>query len=316
MSTRRRITAVLTTALASAALLAACEPAPPAPVLVVDPTTAGPDATPGDGTCATASGACSFRAAIDEANALGRADVRVGPGPGVAEELTVTAAVEISAVRQHADVAAVVLTVAEGATLHARNLQMGPTTVEGTASFRRVSFEGGAPGEPRALLEVGPSGRVVGINVLLLGWFGPAVRNAGVLALHGSTVQASSPTDGGDGASVTTLAGGSTTFGAVAIVGDPATANPACAGLAPTSLGHTLAFDTTCELDAVGDVEGADEQGISPRAGSLRLDAVPPGTLGCGEWWTDHFSSTTDGDPVRPRSDGAAPACDIGAIER
>ena len=75
---------------------------------MVDTTADTPDATPGDGVCADASGLCSFRAAVMEANALpGRNTVRIasttpvtigfgtpievsddltleGPGPGLA----------------------------------------------------------------------------------------------------------------------------------------------------------------------------------------------------------------------------------------
>src|SRR5439155_13469953 len=40
----------------------------------VDSTGDDPDASPGDGTCATAGGACTLRAAIDEANANPDAD--------------------------------------------------------------------------------------------------------------------------------------------------------------------------------------------------------------------------------------------------
>ena len=46
----------------------------PAVTFVVDTTADAPDASPGDGTCATASGGCSLRAAVQETNALAGAD--------------------------------------------------------------------------------------------------------------------------------------------------------------------------------------------------------------------------------------------------
>lgn len=57
-------------ALAVPASAAADDPAPPAPLaLTVDSTADDADATPGDGTCATAADVCTLRAAIQEVNA-------------------------------------------------------------------------------------------------------------------------------------------------------------------------------------------------------------------------------------------------------
>ena len=51
-----------------------------AATFAVDTTTDAVDAVPGDGACATASGACSLRAAVQEANALGGPDAIDLPG--------------------------------------------------------------------------------------------------------------------------------------------------------------------------------------------------------------------------------------------
>ncbi|TMB18127.1 MAG: CSLREA domain-containing protein [Deltaproteobacteria bacterium] len=51
-------------------LLAATITGAQAATFTVDTTTDGVDAVPGDGVCATAAGACSLRAAVQEANAL------------------------------------------------------------------------------------------------------------------------------------------------------------------------------------------------------------------------------------------------------
>ena len=48
--------------------------------VVVNSTVDAPDANPGDGTCATADGACTLRAAVQEGNAAGVANVLVRPG--------------------------------------------------------------------------------------------------------------------------------------------------------------------------------------------------------------------------------------------
>ncbi len=73
-------------------------PASRAAVFVVDSVAAGADATPGDGTCATATGACTLEAALDETNALpGTDEVQVPAGTyvggfssswGVTDDLT------------------------------------------------------------------------------------------------------------------------------------------------------------------------------------------------------------------------------------
>src|SRR5690349_2419595 len=62
-----------------ATLAAACQL--PGATFVVTTTADAPDAAPGDGVCATATGTCSLRAAITEANAgPGLANVELGDG--------------------------------------------------------------------------------------------------------------------------------------------------------------------------------------------------------------------------------------------
>ena len=60
----------------------ACEPLPPRPAFVVNSTVAADDAVPGDGLCESASGngLCSLRAAVQEGNATGAADIELSPG--------------------------------------------------------------------------------------------------------------------------------------------------------------------------------------------------------------------------------------------
>lgn len=63
-------------------LVAGTQPARAGGALVVNTTNDGHDATPGDGFCATASGGCSLRAAIEEANAFPGADQIIFGLPG------------------------------------------------------------------------------------------------------------------------------------------------------------------------------------------------------------------------------------------
>ncbi|HYP24884.1 MAG TPA: choice-of-anchor Q domain-containing protein, partial [Actinomycetota bacterium] len=58
----------------SAGVVAGVAPPAAAATFTVDTTVDGVDADPGDGTCATASGACTLRAAVGEANALAGTD--------------------------------------------------------------------------------------------------------------------------------------------------------------------------------------------------------------------------------------------------
>jgi hypothetical protein len=70
------------------------------PRLIVDDTGDGPDASAGDGTCATAGAVCTLRAAIEESNALGGARIyfRIpGAGPHVISPATALPAVSATA---------------------------------------------------------------------------------------------------------------------------------------------------------------------------------------------------------------------------
>lgn len=76
----------LPAAVALALGLSACQ-APVSHLYVVDSSLDAPDVAPGDGTCQTAAGDCTFRAAVDEANAL-TAAAGSDPAPQVTVELS------------------------------------------------------------------------------------------------------------------------------------------------------------------------------------------------------------------------------------
>jgi CSLREA domain-containing protein len=87
MRTRAAVTTLLAATAAAVALLAPAGASAnptmycsPDCDVVVDSTADEPDADPGDGACATAAGDCTLRAAIQEANQAGVANVLVPPG--------------------------------------------------------------------------------------------------------------------------------------------------------------------------------------------------------------------------------------------
>ena len=79
---RRTITTLAVAALALG-WTTACEPPPPPASFTVNvaPGVTGGDANPGDGVCETApgNGQCTLDAAVQEGNALGRADIHMTP---------------------------------------------------------------------------------------------------------------------------------------------------------------------------------------------------------------------------------------------
>lgn len=81
---RRREPLAVGLAVAVIALLTACGPPPPVLALTVVATDDGRDAEPGDGVCemTAATGDCSLRAAVDEANAWADREVRITVTPG------------------------------------------------------------------------------------------------------------------------------------------------------------------------------------------------------------------------------------------
>src|SRR4051794_2553392 len=88
MRTRAALAATIATAAAAGALPAAAPAASPGDCvsyindcdLIVNSTVDEPDADPGDGACATAAGDCTLRAAVQEANAMRFANVKIPRG--------------------------------------------------------------------------------------------------------------------------------------------------------------------------------------------------------------------------------------------
>jgi hypothetical protein len=308
-----------TLALVALAGLTACDPPPPPPPAIeVNSTAPGADVLPGDGICETApdGGVCTLPAAIQEANALGRALILVpwthdyyAP---IAE--TITGHVEIRGVG--APVGNVIessagdVQIDQGATLILSRLAFGGAAevrVEGTLVATGTGFY-----LPDGIL-IEPTGTAFIHNSLLWRIAGdaPLVTNRGTLVtLHSTLVRENAPHD--SPALVLTEPGASTTLGATRL--NTAQLSAVCAGERPVSLGHNSAGDASCGLTSPGDQPGTPpgDDTFLPFEGSPAIDAIPVGTLGCGEPGQidvigKHRPYDGDGDGV--------PACDIGAWE-
>jgi hypothetical protein len=191
--------------------LVACDPRIP-PTLTVTSTATGGDATPGDGVCEATGGAgdCTLPAAVDEANALGRAAISVPAGAYEGMDLTVTGDVRLNQ-GAPADVVLgeVDITVADGGALVAEGLrtrvadpppegsnQPGShpvtlsvagelTLVRSTIASIGGSVEEGVPQD--TTLVVAPGGRAVLNTSVLVGGLN-AVVNDGDLASFASSL--------------------------------------------------------------------------------------------------------------------------------
>lgn len=300
----------------------ACQPPPPVPVLAVNTTVVGPDAAPGNGRCEmnTGQGDCSLQAAVEEGNALGKADITVPAGHHDNNTLTITGNLSINrgapGVIYLADST---VHVVAGATLAIDGASYGrglgeiadlTFTIDGVLAANRIQpFSISGPA-----LRVGPGGTAnvsdSGATALnFQAWLGVAIENEGTLNLFQSTVHQLY-----SGAAVVTSGGGATSLTATLVVSE----GEGCAGTLPTSSGYNYA-PSSCGLSEPTDQSGTDPAGTdvdSPyryelaKASSL-VDAIPLGTLGCSADRTDvsGYARGVDGN-----EDGTV-GCDIGAAE-
>jgi len=175
-----------------------------AATFVVDTTADTADALPGDGLCADSGGACSLRAAVQEANALAGADqITLGPGvymlSGAAgEDLAASGDLDITGDLTLIGAAAA-STVIDGGGLD-RVLDIDPSGAGISVSLSNLSVRNGnvageAGGGIRnrgtlTLDRVSISGNVSGIN-------GGGLLNLGVVTLTNTTVDGNSAGSGG-----------------------------------------------------------------------------------------------------------------------
>ncbi|MGQ0617118.1 MAG: CSLREA domain-containing protein [Acidimicrobiia bacterium] len=259
------------------------------PVLMVGTTDDTLDAAPGDGRCADASGRCSLRAAVQEANAdparttitLAQATyvltiAGAGEDTGLTGDLDVTTPVELSAVGATVDANGLdrALHVLAGGSLDVRGLRVtgGTTSASGGgyANAGTLNLDGGA---------------VSGNTASGPGASGGGILNSGILRVVGTEISGNSATRAGGGieanAGQTTLTratlqanttgptpgnGGGlhlTGTGTVAVSGSRVTGNTASAeggGLWNSSTGTMTVDDTTIDGNTASG-PGADQGG-------------------------------------------------------
>lgn len=117
---------------------------PPGLDMVVDTETDGVDVAPGNGTCATAGGRCSLRAALMEANAVPGLD-RITIASGVDPTLSLGTASEDANAGGDLDVTDQVAIVGQGATVDAAGLDRVFDVISGHLDVRDLTITGGAP---------------------------------------------------------------------------------------------------------------------------------------------------------------------------
>lgn len=318
MSPRIRSVVAVTVVVAALVVATACDPWVPPTQLAVTTVVDGPDADPGDGICEVTVGAsdCSLRAAIDEGNALGSADIAVPAGRySIAFGVTVTGSLSIVESGPGNVIVDAWFTIAEGAQLVADGL--GSYNVPGARFLVRGTFVGRhlslAGLESSGQVVVATTGTAVIENSILVHVFGntPTVQNQGTLILRSSSLRAWSDL----GVNTPALANTGRVVVASSVL-------QSCTGTAPESHGSNTDDDGSCSLTAPGDrpstpaditVRIAGEVVYDLNPGSPLIDAVPVGVNGCGVDLVDdqgHVARPQDGD-----GDGV-PACDIGARER
>jgi hypothetical protein len=300
-----RRTATLLAAALTLCWTTACEPPPPPASFTVNvaPGVTGGDATPGDGVCETApgNGVCTLDAAVQEGNALGRADIHVPQvivrdNPFVLAETTITGQLLFSSeyeydVREF-EIRASDLQIAPGGRLSLEQVDLhitGTATVEGALLMHRLVVSG--------WIDISDTGLVSLVNAWAGVWAsslptpasGAWVTNRGTFVsrfsfLSRNMAPAIAP------AIVHTLDGGSTGLGAN-LVSRGSITTPDCLGNPPVSEGYNST--RACGLDSVGDIDDG--------SNGFPLTDIPLGAVGCGtdvtiDWW-GHARPAPDGPP-------------------
>jgi hypothetical protein len=264
-------------------------------------------------------GDCSFEAALQEGNTLGRADIHLAASGYSIPPVTITGDISVTGVRP--DILATGTTLSGGPihvgpdgrlALDTLTMNGGGISVDGILEVRRGYLfwnQGLLPSIPTVDVSVG--GTALFHNTILPGYTSaaPALHNSGVVVLNHTTVFAS-PTGG-------------QALHNEGVVHSVASYLASCSGTPLVSYGYNAGPAATCGLDDPTDV--ASPSGLvingSPRwyffmytlrPDSPLTDAVPAGVHGCGSTVTDdllHRARPFDGD-----GDGTA-GCDIGALE-
>ena len=307
----KRAIATLTATALALGWTTACEPPPPPVSFMVNSDADAADTNPGDGVCETApaTGHCTLTAAIEEGNALGRADIVIPDSNlDVAYPLgdsTVTGRLTITGppIRPEGPgpgVALRSLRIASGGTLtldrigawSSRDTDAALVTVDGTLEVKRSALF--------VPVVVSESGSLTLLQAALT-----SVRPAVSLTVRGTAAALYTTVLGSNSQPALDVAAtGQVQIGASQIV--PAWETDPCDGSPVTSLGYNVSAGPSCELTGPGDVVSE----TFPQ--DATVDRVPQGVLGCG-------TSVTTDPSGRPRpldgdGDGIA-ACDAGPVE-
>jgi len=298
--------------------LSACDP-PPRAQITVDSTAVGADGNPGDGVCSapTADGGCTLQAAVEEAAALGPADIHVPAGAydGQGTTLTVAGSVAISGDGVQATrLEDFRFVVADTGSL--RLIDVSDTladavavafAVEGRLVLSRTSVTGAV--EAISVAEGGS----VGLWSSVVTSFMPLV-NEGEAVAYGSTMRL---IHGRWGA---VFGAGDAEWAATATLAWAASPGfgVSCDPTGLTSHGYNRS-SWNCGLTAVGDSDGLVESEFQgpdgtypvPVATSPLVDAIPVGQAGCALDTLDLLGNPRG---VDGNGDGI-PGCDIGAVE-
>ena len=310
---RRRTLTIGMFAVLATAGLAACEPSP-REQLTVTSTADGHDDAPGDGTCASADagGACTLRAAIEEANALGPTDITFSAATpssarSIDEPLIITGDVTVRGNGfTSTGLTDYRVEVASGARARLSDLQAGTNirfsiTVAGSLDLERV-----AVAEIGRVLSVLPGGRAVLVDTDLFG----GVLVEGTLAAVRSTLLVSASS------MIQVAPGGQAHLrGSVLDYFWYLPNGTVCTGETPVSHGRNASSNPACapgDADVVIPATGLNPYGAVPAARSPLVDAIPVGDPGCTDGATDLYGNPRG---VDGNGDGI-PGCDIGAVER
>lgn len=309
------------------------EPPPPPPLLSVNATVDLPDATPGDGICEATPGVgdCTVRAAIDEGNALGRADIAVPSGTHLTlTSVSVTGTLHIigegsatiAGIPDDPDMSQMSDTpydIAAGGSLQVTGIHLSGIQVRVTsgASFAGLHSRMSAIsnllmyGRRGSTLTVESGGTALLQSSMIGNMASPTIANGGTLLVDQSTVGSYAHTPFGWAAGPPM----ETTGTGTSYVRGSWLAGTGCTGTLPTSMGYNAAVGTTCGLTGPTDLQNAPANTASPGSSDAPsgplVDAIPLGEALCGEVLTD-----VDGNPRPTDGDGdGTAACDIGARE-
>lgn len=340
-------------AMAAAGLMAlgmtGCEPPPPRLRLTVNSTAAGADDAPGDGICSSASagGACTLRAALEEGDAApDGADITVPAGHYTITGATITGDVAINpGAPATVTITDTTITVAAGGQLvlsgvnTSRTIQAPPPSLDRpstTPSLLRLEVAGTAvvDGSILARLDVADGGSAVVVDSIVES---ATTNRHQVLALRSSFFDDAA--NGSAGPVLTTSAAGASYLAGsvlaiphqhVSLGFDFPGGQGTCSGPAPTSAPYMF-VEVPCG-PMVGEGEGSGDAGATVsytvaytgigyrqvgatydlKATSPLVDAIPVGHWACAPGSVDVYGQPRG---VDGNGDGI-PGCDIGAVER